>query len=152
MWLNSRKQKKAVHDSNLSRIAFFGTHPSDSYSQTTQVPNDYGRGMHPKSILRMSMRSNIPKHHVENKVDALVSQLTDLALLIRNTTTLVATQSDKEHQCSYCKNYGHSSNRCMYNPRKEVRCSNCHKLGHQEENCWSPKKNIEATVSIYDHT
>lgn len=97
--------KKSDHDLIISCGAFMGTRSSGSVSKSTQVPNNFGRSMHPKAISGLLTRSKVAKVHVGDKVDGLDGELAYLDLIIRKTTSPVSTQSDEERERSYYKKY-----------------------------------------------
>lgn len=87
--------KKAVHDFNIGRVAFFGTWSAVMFSISPQFMNKAVRAIHQKETSRLERRSEISKDNVDDKFDYLSVHLADLTILTPKNTIPVVTQSDK---------------------------------------------------------
>ena len=93
----------------------------------------------PKRVLMRSDRD--PRQDkLENKVDALTSQLAELSLMMKKRQT--PGESDTRWTCSCCKEPGDSATRCRSNPHRDSRFPTCGKIGHTTESCWSRSSRI----------
>ena len=114
--------KITVKDFSPGRDAFKA---AKSAAQSVELPS-------PKRILTRS-DTDSREDKLENKVDAITSQLAELSFMMKKRQT--PGDSAPSWTCSYCKGSRHSPNRCHSNPHRNTRCPTCGKVGHAAETC-----------------
>ena len=116
--------KIIVQDFSAGRDAFKAARSS---ARSGELPS-------PKRILTRS-DTDPREEKLENKFDATTSQLAELSLMMKKRQT--PGDSATGWTCSYCKEPGHSPNRCHSNPHRNTHCPTCGNVGHAAETFWS---------------
>ena len=126
--------KKAIHSFVSAKEAF------SFHSSTASFV--------PRKIIQ---RPDVGQRKIEDKVDALASQLSQLSLIIKKSQTSEKVDSDSK-PCSYCCEPGHYATNCPKNEHRNTRCLTCGKLGNPESCCFKKHKKEDngANVVITD--
>ena len=123
-----------------------GTPVSDSDYKTTLVGGLHGSFATVKEIVTEWIADN------EKTAIDILSRLhvSEQQQPKRSTNKLehaaLATGSDSNIRCRYCKQLGHKANFCekKKEDRRKKKCDYCHKLGHTKEECYSRKRDEAA--------
>lgn len=77
-------------------------------------------------------------------MDALAQDISNLTLFLKEKKGYsgdgpysVPRRSNRDHQCSYCNDSGHSALKCEKNQHRNTLCSNSGKIGRSEATRWS---------------
>ena len=101
----------------------------------------------PKQIIQ---RPDAGQRKIEDKVDALANQLSELSLIVRKSQTKdSSTPYDLNGKlCSYCREPGHFSTTCPKNEHRNTRCTSCGKNGHPESRCFKKQKKEADSANV----
>ena len=134
---------KIIKEYDASRKTFF--HQLGS-SSSDRAENVFGS----KKVLN---RPDARGAEIESKIDSLTKGLENLTLIVKTKTPSQAQPSQGRgggsgggdaRTCSFCKEQGHSANRCPKNPHRDATCERCGKMGHTIATCWSKPKQAQA--------
>lgn len=153
-------RRSVVEHQDLSRYVMF-RNPLDyeslkasifSFTSAKETFSPYSKNV-PFTPQRVIHRPDGSQRKIENKVDALATQLSELSLIVKNSrTSKVSEAKDTAGKtCSYCGEPGHFSTTCRQNEHRNTRCASCGKLGHHESRCFRKiKKEAENTNVVVD--
>lgn len=98
--------------------------------------NPRGATFIPSKVIQ---RPDAGQRKIEDKVDSLASQLSELSLIIKKSQTSNTIDTDTK-TCSYCRELGHFATNCPKNEHRTTKCSAGGKLGHPESRCFKKQK------------
>ena len=135
--------KNSIKDFWNGRMAFHSSAVYAGVGEGARKPltSSWSQNLGMVPAKKVMLRPDERVANVENKVDALADQLSQLSLIIKKqaTQSLVEGASSSK-TCSFCKRPGHGANRCDLNPPRDTICSRCRKQGHSESTCWAKNK------------